>query len=1381
MSELLTQLAALSLKKRKASRAQAEKPPTESSLRTIFPRRAQVQPIPLSYAQERLWFLDQLEPANPSYNISNALRLKGPLAIAALTGSLSEVVRRHEVLRTTFSIVEGSPVQAVSSDLDPEFRVVDLDSLAETDKEKKIARLAVEEARRCFDLSEGPLVRASLLRLDKEDDVLLFTMHHIVSDGWSVDVFVREMSSNYEAMLQGRPPSLDELPIQYADFAIWQREWLKGEVLERQLDYWTNQLSGSSTLLNLPTDRPRPAVQGGRGATRSATVADSVFQDLLGLCHREGVTMFMLLMAAFKVLLHRHTSQEDINAGTPIANRRLPEVQRLIGFFANTLVIRTRPAARASFRHFLADVRRASLDAYEHQDLPFEHLVDRLRVERSTSHSPLFQAMFVYRNAPKKPLELTSLDLTTLDFDRTTAKFDLLLSAADEGGLKIFIEYSTDILEHATIARMIGHYGALIESIAKDPDARLQDLSLLTSRELDQLLFEWNDTGRPEPETDFVRAFETRVEIVPDSIALVYSDQVLTYRCFNERANRLARYLMKIGVGPESVVAVFAERSFEMMIGLLAVLKTGAAYLPIDAACPRERLAVIIEEAAPAAVITQSSLAEKLPHGRHEIIDPASRRRELSRLNEADPVAAALGQNRAYVIYTSGSTGRPKGVVMPRRALSNLLAWQLRAHPASVPPNTLQFPSISFDVSFQEIFSCWLAGGRLILISESERRDPDVLLKFLADYRVERIFVPFVMLQQLAEASDFQDSVPAELTEIMTAGEQLQITPAISKFFLRLRARGQNRGCKLSNHYGPTESHVATAFDLPASPDEWPLLPPIGKPIDNFRIHLTDEQMNLVPAGVVGELYIGGIGLARGYLRRPNLTAERFVPDPFSRTPGERLYRTGDLARYLADGCIDFLGRKDHQVKIRGFRVELGEIEGVLARHPAVNQAVVLAKETGWSDKRLVAYVVAHANSSLTGRDLRDYLGSLVPDYMTPSQFIFLDRFPLTPSGKVDRKLLPSPDAAKEESGSDVVLPRSPIEALLLEAWSETLARREIGIHDDFFDLGGHSLSAVRLMWGIGQRVGKRLPVGLLFQARTVAGLAELLAKSNSSDLGRSILVTLKTGGARPPLFCVHPAGGQIFAYRRLAELLGPDQPVYGLQSRALDDPIAEFGSIKMMAAQYAKEICNQQPEGPYHLLGWSVGGVIAHSIAGELEAHGMDVAFVGLLDSYLASRDSFSNGHEPLEELSVLFGSDLSEAFAALRADERQAVRDELEALSSEKRIDWAIAWGQERGLLPGDLTAQQLQSQFVLAGIHARLLRMHTAEPIRSPLYVWRAQEGLSEQRAPTDWSKLTHGETLTETAQGNHFTMLAPRRCGFLVERLHLRLAGVSRSGI
>jgi amino acid adenylation domain-containing protein len=1030
--------------------------------------------LPLSFAQERLWFIDRMEPGSAVYNIPMAWRLGGALDRAALERALGEIVRRHEALRTVFREVDGSPVQVVAPFGGFALPVEDLSGLGEADRETAVGRRAGEEAERPFDLAAGLLVRAGLLRLGSEDHVLLLSMHHIVSDGWSMEEFFRELSALYEAYREGRESPLPELAVQYADYAVWQREQLAGEVLDRQLAYWRERLAGAPELLELPTDHPRPPVQTYRGASVPVELSPALLERLQAVGRSEGTTLYMTLLSAFQVLLSKYAGSEDVVVGSPIAGRTRAEVEGLIGFFVNMLVLRADLSGDPGFREVLGRVREATLDAYAHQDVPFEKLVAELQPERSLRHAPLFQVMFALQNAEDGEGALPGLKVGSVDAAMEIAKYDLSLTlAATPQGLRGALNYSTDLFERATIERMLGHLARVLEQVAADADARLSRLELLGEAERALVVETWNGTAAEVPaELCVHELFEAQAERTPDAVAVRFEEELLTYRELNARANRLAHHLRALGVGPDARVGVCVERGPEMVTGLLAILKAGGAYVPLDPAYPAERLRSMLEDSKLAALVTESSLAGTftgldVPAVELDAASPA-----WAEMPETNPPVAVGPHNLAYVIYTSGSTGRPKGVMIEHRSLVNHTAWQAREFGIGAGDTVLQRTSISFDASVWELWTPLSTGARMLLLSSAAAKDPEAIGRAVAEGGVTVAqFVP-TLLQAVLGARPGDGSLPCRT--LFCGGEPLSAV-------LVEEARAAGAG-EVVNLYGPTEATIDSTSHPCADGDG--RAPAIGRPIANARIYVLDARGEPAPVGVTGELYVGGAGVARGYLNRAGLTAERFVPDPFSGKPGARLYRTGDRARWRSGGVLEYRGRVDEQVKVRGFRIEPGEIEAALRPAPGVADCAVVAREDETGGRRLVAYVVGEAETAA----LRAHLRGSLPEYMVPSAFVFLDALPLTPNGKLDRKALPAPELAPAEER--YVAPRTPAEEVLAGIWTEVLRLERVGVHDSFFDLGGHSLLVMRLLARIQATFDLDISIRTVFSMPTLEAMA---------------------------------------------------------------------------------------------------------------------------------------------------------------------------------------------------------------------------------------------------------------------------------------------------
>ncbi|HEU4558131.1 MAG TPA: amino acid adenylation domain-containing protein, partial [Longimicrobium sp.] len=1018
-------------------------------------------------------------------NLPVARRLGGALDVAALERALGELVRRHEALRTVFTEVDGSPVQVIAPFGGFTLPVEELSELSAADREAAVTRRVGEEARRAFDLAAGPLFRAALLRLGEEEHVLLLSMHHIVSDGWSMGVLFRELSALYEAYREGRESPLAELPLQYADYARWQREQLEGEALDRQLSYWRERLAGAPALLELPADRPRAVVQTYRGAAVPVELSAELLERLQALARSEGATLYMVLLGAFQVLLSKYAGSEDIVVGSPIAGRTRGEVEALIGFFLNTLVLRTDLSGDPSFRETLRRVREATLGAYANQEVPFERLVAELQPERSMSHSPLFQVMFTLQTAEGRGDALAGLEVSAVGPPNDIAKFDLSLTFTPAAqGLRGNLMYSTDLFERGTAERLLGHLERVLEQVAADADVRLSQLELLGDAERALVLEAWNDTAAEYPADRCVHElFEAQAARTPGAVAVVFDEDSLTYRELNERANRLAHHLAHLGAGPEARVGICLERSAEMVVAMLAVLKAGAAYLPLDPSYPADRLSYMLEDSGAPLLVTQASLRGLLAADGVRTVTVDADAEAIAPQPADAPRTSVDAANTAYVIYTSGSTGRPKGVQVTHANAASFFAAMDERVGGTIPGTWLAVTRISFDIHVLELLWTLARGFKVVVHPDAEQaREEATVERQIRRHGVTHMQCTPSLAAMLIAESGVQ--ALSGLERLLLGGEAL---PAD----LAARITAVLPG-GLVNMYGPTETTVWSATHAVKVGEG---LIPIGRPIANTRVYVLDAALRTQPAGVPGELFIGGHGVTRGYLGRPGLTAERFVPDPFSAEPGARLYRTGDRARWRPDGTLEYLGRLDEQVKIRGFRIEPGEIESVLRQAPGVADCAVVVREDETGDRQLVAYVVGSVETGA----LRAHLRQGLPEYMVPSAFVFLDALPLTPNGKLDRKALPAPDFAPAEER--YVAPRTPVEEVLAEIWAETLRLERVGVEESFFDLGGHSLLATRVVARVRQLFGVEVPLRALFEGPTVAELARRVEEMRRAGL----------------------------------------------------------------------------------------------------------------------------------------------------------------------------------------------------------------------------------------------------------------------------------------
>lgn len=1063
---------------------------------------AEPRSYPLSFAQQRLWFLDQLEPGSAAYNVPRALRLTGSLDRKALADALTEIVRRHESLRSVFEPRGDEVAQVVFPPSPVEVPVHDLEGETPKAREETALRIAGERARAPFDLGRGPLLRASLLPLGPREHILLLETHHIVSDAWSASILFDELAALYGAFASGNKSPLPELPLQYGEFSQWQRDWLQGEVLAEQLGYWRTQLAGAPESLNLPSDHPRPVLQTFRGAVEPIHVPREVRDRLAALSRRESATLFMTLLSAFAILLFRYTDEPDLVIGTPVANRSRTETERLIGFFVNTLPLRVDLSGNPSFRALVARVRETALGAYDHQDIPFEKLVEEIKPERDLSRNPIVQVMFSYQSAPLSLPRLAGLTSQRVDLPWNVSKFDLYVGFDDTPqGLSGGAEYNTDLFEPPMIARMAGHFVNLLSAIGEDPDRPISDLDVLSADEARRLVLDWNDTATAYPSSPIPEMFADRVARNPNATALRLQERNLTYSELDRKACQLAGRLREAGVGRGDRVAVGLERSFESVAALIGVLQVGAAYVPLDPSYPEDRLAFMLEDSRPLALVTSEARAGRLRPGRARVLLVDERNDDGAARGPAVAAAPLSPDDAAYVMYTSGSTGVPKGVVGLHRGIVNRLQWMWAKYPFRAGEVCCQKTSLSFVDSVSEIFGPLLAGVPTVLIPDDLVRDVPHLVRTLSRERVTRIvLVPALLRAVLEQDGDLGETLSA-LSLWVSSGESLE-RDVVERFHDRLPS------ATLLNLYGSSEASAdSTAADTRERGGSGQV--PIGRPIANHRVHLLGRYGRPIPAGVSGEIHLGGEGLARGYWNRPDLTAERFRPDPFGVQPGSRLYRTGDLGRYREDGTIEYLGRKDLQIKVRGHRIEPGEVEAALARHPRVGQAAVAAHRDASGENRLVAYVVPAGSEALPIQALRADLARTLPDAMIPSLFVSLTALPRTPSGKLDRAALPAPEAADRPREAPYEAPRTDLERTLCALWSELLGVDRVGIQDDFFALGGHSLLATRLVSRIRKQTRFDVPLRLVFEARTVAALALAISQRQAEALGSEDMARL--------------------------------------------------------------------------------------------------------------------------------------------------------------------------------------------------------------------------------------------------------------------------------
>ncbi|EMO3660125.1 pyoverdine non-ribosomal peptide synthetase PvdD, partial [Pseudomonas aeruginosa] len=1196
---------------------------TTDAVSTI-PLADRQQPLALSFAQERQWFLWQLEPESAAYHIPSALRLRGRLDVDALQRSFDSLVARHETLRTRFRLEGGRSYQQVQ----PAVSVsIEREQFGEEGLIERIQAIVVQP----FDLERGPLLRVNLLQLAEDDHVLVLVQHHIVSDGWSMQVMVEELVQLYAGYSQGLDVVLPALPIQYADYALWQRSWMEAGEKERQLAYWTGLLGGEQPVLELPFDRPRPARQSHRGAQLGFELSRELVEAVRALAQREGASSFMLLLASFQALLYRYSGQADIRVGVPIANRNRVETERLIGFFVNTQVLKADLDGRMGFDELLAQARQRALEAQAHQDLPFEQLVEALQPERNASHNPLFQVLFNHQSEIRSvtpEVQLEDLRLEGLAWDGQTAQFDLTLDIQeDENGIWASFDYATDLFDASTVERLAGHWRNLLRGIVANPRQRLGELPLLDAPERRQTLSEWNPAQREcAVQGTLQQRFEEQVRQWPQAVALILDEQRLSYGELNARANRLAHCLIARGVGADVPVGLALERSLDMLVGLLAILKAGGAYLPLDPAAPEERLAHILDDSGVRLLLTQGHLLERLPRQAGvEVL--AIDGLVLDGYAESDPLPTLSADNLAYVIYTSGSTGKPKGTLLTHRNALRLFSATEAWFGFDERDVWTLFHSYAFDFSVWEIFGALLYGGRLVIVPQWVSRSPEDFYRLLCREGVtvlNQTPSAFKQLMAVACSADMATQQPA-LRYVIFGGEALDLQ-SLRPWFQRFG----DRQPQLVNMYGITETTVHVTYRPVSEADlEGGLVSPIGGTIPDLSWYILDRDLNPVPRGAVGELYIGRAGLARGYLRRPGLSATRFVPNPFPGGAGERLYRTGDLARFQADGNIEYIGRIDHQVKVRGFRIELGEIEAALAGLAGVRDAVVLAHD-GVGGTQLAGYVVADSaeDAERLRESLRESLKRHLPDYMVPAHLMLLERMPLTVNGKLDRQALPQPDASLSQQAYRA--PGSELEQRIAAIWAEILGVERVGLDDNFFELGGHSLLLLMLKERIGDTCQATLSISQLMTHASVAEQAACI----EGQARESLLVPLNGRREGSPLFMFHPSFGSVHCYKTLAMALRDRHPVKGVVCRALLGAGREVPEWDDMVAEYAEQLLQEHPEGVFNLAGWSLGGNLAMDVAARLEQRGRQVAFVGWIDAPAPVRvEAFWNEIGPTPE----------------------------------------------------------------------------------------------------------------------------------------------------
>ncbi len=1320
-------------------------------LRTRTPRKA--EQYPLSYVQKAFWFLHQMNPMSSAYVASAALTLRGAINLSAMHKAFTLVCLRHQALRTRFVLNEDGPWQQIESSPTSALTVIDATLWTDATLIERLNSLAHKP----FDLLSDPAIRCHLYQRGKEEHVLYLSMHHILVDGWSMAILLRELGAFYLGALSGNTARLPPLLAGYHDFTRWQQQLVLSEAGNAHLQYWLQNLSGDLSALDLPTDRPRPATRQEHGQSISWYIEPDLSSDLKTRATAAGTTPYVLLLSAFAVLLGRCSNQQEMLIGSPVHGRSEAQFNNVVGCFINSIALRVRLSPSQTFGELIQDIHERTRAALAHADYPFPLLVKHLRPERDSRRTPLFQVMFAYENfqgaeviaaVPAAGVQasaqnsLFGVPMEVLPVDQMEGQFDLSLTILEAGGaFHCVLSFDTDLFDRSTAQRMTGHYTQLLRGAVQSLDQPVSLLPLLTQEERQQLLIDWNRTSTPYPNTECIHErFAAQAEATPDAVAVVYLDQRLTYRELSLRVQMLAQKLRTYGVRKEVCVGIFLERSLDLVVGILGVLVAGGAYVPLDTALPEKRLLYMLSDAAVGIVVTHSALKDRLP------ITPAAKLFVDEGADSALPSTASLldsrptANNLAYVIYTSGSTGKPRGVMVTHRTVMNYWAalaatvcTPLSDRPLRISLNS----STAFDASLDALLQL-LSGHVVHIISEQAHRDPDALVAYIKQEALDIFECVPTQAAMLIEAGLFKEPnrSPARL---VLGGEA--ISPSL------WQELGSAGSTVVYNLYGPTECTVANTACRVFSNT---LIPHIGRPLHNIRIYILDPQMNPIPIGVRGELYIGGVGPARGYLNQAGLTGERFLPDPFSPQPGARMYKSGDLARYLPDGNIEFLGRIDQQVKIRGYRIEIEEIESVLRTHQMVQDCAVVVHEEQPGEKQLLAYLVLRTSAPIEENSLRDFLKQRLPDYMLPAAFVTISQVPLTISGKLDRRALPLPTKSHAPESVSTLPPRDELELVLTQIWEALLNTRPIGVTDNFFDLGGNSLIAVRLIAQIKRRIGRRLPMSVLSQNATIARLAPLLRQQDSRD-SVSPIVPLHEGGEGSPLFCIHPAGGQILCYLELARQIGFEQPIYAIWDNSLETHTPRPKTVEAMAARYIQALQAVQQKGPYRLCGWSFGGTLAFEMAQQLLQAGDAVTMVVLLDSFAPGAVE-----EAVDEHSRLrfFLVDLYARYGLLEVPELRSEDASATALGR------ALQRLQQASLVPDDLLPIHLESLFTLYEHHLRLAQDYKPRPLSYAVTLLRAKENQlpASINETLGWQSYSTLPVEVEWISGTHFTMLA-----------------------
>ncbi|SDX33170.1 amino acid adenylation domain-containing protein [Marininema mesophilum] len=1306
---------------------------------TSIPNYSNRSLVAVSYAQKRLWFLDQLESTDStSYNMIAVWKMEGRLSPSVLQRSIYEIIKRHDSLRTIFVTTPDGVSQKIDPSIEPYYKWYEIHQGTFEERRAEALELAKKESKHRFDLTIGPLVRTKVIQIDEQNHLLVLNMHHIISDGWSMGVFIRELVALYEAYSNEQSSPLPALPIQYTDFSRWQQEYLQGEVMDQQVKYWKSQLSGELPVLKLTIGRQRKDRSSFKGDVLLYKLPQGLLQRLTKWSVDENVTLFITLLAAFNTLLYRYSGQEDIIVGTPISGRNRSEVEGLIGFFVNTLPIRSDLSGDPSFQQLVERVKSTFSGAYEHQDLPFERIVAEVNPERDASQSPLFRVMFALQNAPMPPMKLPHLSLEPVDIYNNSAKFDLFFSLTEEtDGLACMIEYSTELFEEETIQRMIQHYEVILEAVCCQPYKPIAQIPMLTEEEKKQILVDWNPVRETTDSPMCLHtSFAEQVKLQPYATAVVVGERRYSYRDLDDQAEKLAWYLQKRGVGPGALVGVCVERSFHMFVSMLGVLKAGGAYVPLDPTYPEERLTYILQDTQAKWIVTQSSLEDRVPRiNEVEMIKLDAREIQEIEQSTIDLKSGVNGDDLAYIIYTSGSTGNPKGVMIRHRNAFALIQWSREVYTSEQIDGVLASTSICFDLSVFEIFVPLCRGGKVILTQNA------IYLPELPYAHEVKLIntVPSAITELLRV-----EGIPHSVRTVNLAGEPL-------KGQLVERLYQQNGIEKVYNLYGPSETTTYSTFCLVPKVSPQGVGVHIGKPITNTEVYILNDAQQPVAIGVEGEIYIGGEGLSMGYLNQSDLTAEKFVSNPFKRE--SLLYRTGDLARYLPDGNIEYLGRTDDQVKIRGFRIELGEIESVLNQHSLVENSVVMMIEAE-EGKDLVAFILKDQEEDLSIQEIRMYLQGKLPSFMIPSKVVSLDEFPLTLNGKVDKRKLRQVQVHLQfNDHAEGVLPRDLIELEIAQQWKTLLQVDRVCVGDNFFHLSGDSLKAVKLVSWMEDKFQKKYPLSLLFEYQTVEQLAELIRK-RTSVLIDSRFIPLQPKGNELPFYCIHPIGGNALPYVQLAKWMGETHPFYTVQAQGLEDDLPPIESIEDMAVNYVKLLQVQQGEGPYRIGGWSFGGTVALEMARILRGMGKEVLLI-LFDTIspgIAAKSGGLDREDLINEFALVL-------MRRVGRNPKNPWIDRLGTCSEKQAIHRLWSEYREENVLPSDLQEDRFWRYYQVFRANSLAYQAYSPQIYDGEIILFRAEEQILEATRDLQrlgWENILPNLTV-QPVKGDHFSIM------------------------